>query len=280
MEFVKPVLLVLVGAFAAGAFFVSGLDHHLPRWARFWQEEPIRVAIVPSGTAEGCPPSYAIDNRTDQPVFLTLTDSSNTYLPPDSYRQPQNRNFDRDRDYPRGAAFDGADLTGGLGALNNPESSEPGVAPTEDNDPGDSNLGGSSAEFGDADSGYGRNPYSDDRNREPDDYTYENRGRDVPGPQSRNYPAPAGSYTPPPAPGGPLPLTPPENSSPFGAPTTPGYGPPQPGYGSSDYPAPPAAAYGAAAAKVRPGEIYFASSPNGFGRCEGNGNTVTLQFTE
>ena len=311
MEVVKPVLLFLVGVVAATIFFVFGFDHALPHWMRFPRAEPIGLAIVPSsaGAPAGCPVSYAIDNRTDQPVDLTMADSFGG--PPSPYGQgwqDQRQQHDWDR-APPSSFHVGADMIGLDQLL--PDSSEPAINAPDDLNAGDSNYGGSMAEYGNEGGNRYGNGYGDQQYGSSDEAGYGSTGWNY---QEQSLPPPvvgsaSGSVGPPPPPvtpqGQSIPLTPPDNASPYGAPQASPYGPPQqpygpalqqygpgyggngygpgyggngygPGYGGNGY----GYGYGPPANRIRPGEIFFASSGGGdVENCDRYSNTVTVQLS-
>ncbi len=287
MDYARPVLLFLVGIVVASMFFLFGGGRLLPHAMRFRLTEPIALAIVPSGAPSGCPETYAIDNRTDHLVLLTLSGASGPYTPPpqDSARWSDPGYDSGGQGYSPGSTHDSADMTG-LGSGSSPESTEPGIKPTDDAYPEDSNYGGSLSGYGsDNARGYDEGYY----NSSPNDYSYGDQNSDgyrsdaAGYGQGRTYGQPAvqpdvfshsrNDFPSPPS-GQPIPLTPPENSSPFGAPQLPQYG------DSRD------TGYGPPASPVRPGEIYFASAggtegSNGVPQgCNGSSNTVTVQLSD
>jgi hypothetical protein len=292
MDAARPVLLFLVGVVLTAAFFLMGLDHQVGRLFKAGSGG-IALAIVPTATPNGCPPTYAVDNRTGRDVFFTLAAPSGGYGPPapDDSRWNDPSYYRGARGGDPGSFANDADMTD-FGSVT-PESSEPGIKGTEDSYPDDSNYGGSLSEYGSS----APRPYDEEYySAHPDNYAYGDRDSfntagngaryaqaDNQQPQSRDVFSNGSSATPPPPPAGqPIPLTPGDNSSPFGAPQQPqfddrrdafrdgGYGPQQGGFG------PPAN-------RVRPGEIFFASAqgegepPQG---CDGAGNTVTVQLSE
>lgn len=277
MENAKPVLGFLVGIVVASAFFLFGLDHQFGRFFHFSRTDGIALAIVPSGAPDDCPPSYAIDNRTDRPVLFRLAGAPPDFAwPPHDDDRWGDPSYDSGagRDYLPAAAYDASDMTG-TDSDTTPESSEPGIRATEDAYSADSNYGGSLAEFG-ADDQHHYDEDSDIARSDEDAYggrgdggAYDHAG----GGQPRDGYFGNGDDIRPPPPGQPIPLTPPENSSPYGVPHPP------PSDGRSD------AGYGPPASRVRPGEIFFASAngPEGPGGprrgCNGSDNTVTVQLS-
>jgi hypothetical protein len=268
MENAKPVFGFLAGIVVASAFFLLGLDHQLGRYFHFSRVDGLALAIVPSRASGDCPASYAIDNRTDRSVFFTLADA-----PPDFARPRRDDDRWGDPSYDAGAgrddapaaSYDTSDMTG-LGSDRVPESAEPGIKATEDAYSADSNYGGSLAEYG-ADGPHHDDEDSDIARTDENAYggAYDHAGRE----QARDAYSGDGGDIPPPPPGQPIPLTPPENSSPYGAPVG----------GSGD------AGYGPQADRVRPGEIFFASATGAEGPygprrgCNGADNTVTVQLS-
>jgi hypothetical protein len=309
MDYTRPALLFFIGVLVASAFFLLGFDRILPRWMRPGHRDVIALAVVPSPSsgANGCPESYAIDNRTDRLVLFTLVGASDRYGPPPSddrrWNDPSYDRGSRSSSADYGSSY--ADMTGLTGGML-PDSSEPGVKQSEDGYPDDSNYGGSSPSYGadgsrnfDEGSYYGRGEgysYRDpnyDNGQGGSAYSQTgiagNRYADNQG--GYQYPPAGGSYAggrndlPPPPSGQPVPLTPPDNSSPYGAPNPSpyggGYGS---GYGSNDgygngY------GYGPRPDEVRPGEMIVASVPAPPGpdgqpqNCDQSGNTVTVQLS-
>ena len=263
MVYAKPVLLFLLGAVMASAFFLFDLDRFVPRGMRFWRAEPLALAIVPSGVsaADGCPVGYAIDNRTDRPVFFTLNDEAAPPLPPDRDAARWDRYRSRVGSYrphfsPAGMSEFEDTAT--------PASAEPGVRQSEEAYPDDSNYGGSSPEYGSDGQRFDRVFGSPDT--DADDVDANN---DSAGAYDQTDAGQYGAVPPPPA-GRPFPFAPPGNSSPYGAPNPPSYG--SPSYEPPSY---------NPANRVRPGEIAFLPpgdsevSPECGGR-----STVTLQLSE
>ena len=277
MENAKPVLGFLAGVVVASVFFLVGLDHQFGRFFRFSRNDGIALAIVPSGVPAHCPPSYAVDNRTDRPVFFTFAG-----VPPDFGGPPHDDDRSGDpsydngasRDYLPAASYDASDITGS-GGDTTPDSAEPGIRATDETYSADSNYGGSLAGYG-AD---GPNHFGDDAGDARMDEDVHDDGSEAGAYDRAGGEHPRGGYfggvsdIPPPPPGQPIPLTPPENSSPYGVPH------PAPYDGPGD------AGYGPPANRVRPGEIFFASANGSEGTdgprpgCHGRDNTVTVQLS-
>jgi hypothetical protein len=276
MDVLKPVLLFISGLVVASVFFLLHMDRWMPHFGG--GERAIVLAIQPPGAPgeDACPVTYAVDNRTDHLVVLALAGSAGPYSAPAPdgsqwNNQPYDRRYDS-RPAPRASA----DMFG-FGGDTVPESSEPGVHSTEDGFPDDSNYGGSLSEYGN-DGG---------RGARPDEYAY---GEGSSYAQPGSYGAAPGAYQgssaaspgyfssdrsniPPPPPGQPIPLTPGDNSSPYGAPATPGYGDPNdPNWQPQGSP-------------IRPGEIFFASTapsdnPDGQQQnCDPSASTVNVQLS-
>jgi hypothetical protein len=277
MDVLKPVLIFLSGLVVASIYFVFHLDRWVPHFGG--GEKAIALSILPPGGPgeDSCPVTYAVDNRTDHLVLLNLAGSAG----PDN-SQWNNRPYDNGhRNDPQPVPYGSADIIG-LGGDTVPESSEPGVRTSEDAFPDDSNYGGSLAEYGNDGGRYGES------GARPDDYaygegnsyaqagTYGSAPGGYPGSSAASqgfYSSDRGNIPPPPA-GQPIPLTPGDNSSPYGAPV-----PPDQGYGNPSDPN-----WGQAGSPIRPGEIFFASTtppdnPDGQPQnCDPNGNTVTVQL--
>jgi hypothetical protein len=286
MDSARPVLFLVVGVVLTAAFFLLGLDHLIGRLFQGGHSGGIALAIVPPNVQNGCPPTYAIDNRTNRDVLFTLAGATGGYGPPspDDSRTNDPSYYRGASSYSPGSTFGDADMMG-LGGDLNPESAEPGIKETEDAYPGDSNYGGSSSQYGNDgprqyDEGYYGAP--------PDNYHYGNSssysyrsdagmyaqsGAYPQGPPPRDAYA-GGSSLPPPLSSQSIPLTPPDNSSPYGAPASPQYGDPRD------------RGYGPPANRVRPGEIFFASTGGPQGPdgpppgCDQSGNTVTVQLSD
>jgi hypothetical protein len=296
MEYARSTILFFVGIFVASVFFIFGWDRPIERLLHIPHFDSIGLAIVPSGAPSDCPESYAIDNRTDRVVSFTMADAGGGYMPPDSGRWGAPA-YSRNSYSTRSSIED----MGPLPSDSVPDSSEPGVRASDDAYPEDSNYGGSLSEYG------------GDRPRQYEDRSYDTGGYDNSGGGSYSYDSrnaygsrsntynrassyqPSrdifasgnGAYPPPPA-GQSIPLTPPDNSSPYGAPPVPGYGdqrdggygaPQTSGYGDQS------SGYGPPANNIRPHEIFFSPTvggqegPDGGQGCNGADNTVTVQLS-
>lgn len=267
MELVKAAVLFFVGVAAAAVFFVSGWDHSLPHWLRVSRyREPIHLTIASGAASESpdCPATYAVDNRTDRAVVLTVADASPGYasLPPAS---DWPADYGDDHPYRHHTAFVTSDTHGPSGPPY-PGSSEPSVSPPDDSDPGFSNYGSSSPDYSTGE--YGRSD-SGDQYSAPGDYAYDER--DGYGDQQSAPYAQDGSgedFGGSPA-SQPIPLTPQYDSQDQSQlPPAQSYGPPS------------SAVIGPSPTRVKPGEVFFASSGNASPRCNGNAGTVTLQLSE
>lgn len=253
MEPLKPLLLFLAGAALASALFIFGVDRGLPHWLAFWREEPLAVTIdapfVPPD-AQGCQQTYAIDNRTDQKLFLTM----NAATPPlyDPYapdRESAYRPY-APPDYKSDATRDNSDVS-------LPQSELPSIAPPD-------NQGDGATQDSDDTYGGGADEQPPQRGA-PSGYGVQTGY----GPRS-GYGSPGGYAT-----------RPPRND--YGAQTpypSPDVGPP-----SSDYPppgydqgislVPPAA--GSSPNEIKPGQIYFPTTEGG---CDDAAHTVTIELRD
>jgi hypothetical protein len=277
MDVLKPFLLFVSGLVIASIFFLFHLDHRLAGMLSGGREKGIALAIIPPSEqgGDGCPATYAIDNRTDHLVLLSLAGAVGPFTSAPDDSRWNSRPYGDDRgNRSRRSSYGSADMMG-LGGDTTPDSSEPGVRSSDDAYPDDSNYGGSSSEYGDSGArsdGYG--------NARPDDYGGGSDGGYAPpsggyqGSPSRDIFADNNGNIPPPPAGQPVPLTPGDNSSPYGAPPTQGYGNPT----DPNWAGPPAS-------RVRPGEIFFASTapadgPDGPPQdCDPSVNTVTVQLS-
>lgn len=284
MDVLKPVLLFVSGLVVASVFFLFHMDRWVPHFGG--GERAVVLAIQPPGASgeDSCPVTYAVDNRTDHLVLLNLAGAAGPFSAPvPDGSQWNNQPYDHHYDS-RSAPRSSADMFG-LGGDTVPESSEPGVHSTEDGYPDDSNFGGSMSEYGDD----GARSYGGGGAR-PDEYAY---GEGSSYAQQGSYGSMSGGYQgssaaspgffssdrgniPPPPPGQPIPLTPGDNSSPYGAPAAPG---PE-GYGDPNDPN-----LQPAGSPIRPGEIFFASTApsddpdNQQQNCDPSAGTVSVQLS-
>jgi hypothetical protein len=252
MDPIRPLLWILAGAAAASVAFFFGLDRSLPHWLR-WRDDATAVALYApyvSPDASGCELTYAIDNRTDHRVFLTMNLTSQPPLEP---RSP----YDGSRYRPDPPDYDPDSSDNS--AVSVPESEAPSVAPPDDFNSGTAN-GGSS--YG----GYGTEEVPRHEYGAPAGY----------GPGA-GYGA-QGSYSgsPPPDYGPPSPAV---------APSRGYYGNPPGAYAgsASDQSVsllPPAAGPESGVSEIKPGQIFFSSSDNNpqGNACNDAAHTVTIEL--
>jgi hypothetical protein len=255
MEPLKSFLLFLAGAALASALFIFGVDRGLPHWLAFWREEPLALTVdapfVPPD-AQGCQQTYAIDNRTDQKLFLTM--NAATPPPYDPYapdRESAYRPY-APPDYKSDVSRDDSDVS-------LPESELPSIAPPDDHGDGATQ---------DSDTTYGSGAYEQPPRRNygaPTGYGMQTdygpqQGYGSPG----GYAAPASrSYDVPPTP----------YPSPDVGPPSPDYPPPGSDQGVSLVPP----AVGPGPSEIKPGQIYFPTTEGG---CDDAAHTVTIELRD
>ena len=254
MEALKPLLLFLAGAALASAVFIFGADRGLPHWLAFWREEPLALSIDASSVppdAQGCQQTYAIDNRTDQKLFLTMNAAEPPpYDPYDSDRESSYR--PTAPDYNNDGSRDEPDVS-------LPESELPSIAPPDDHGYGatessDDSYGGGAGEQSSqydrgAQTGYGVQTGYGPQPGYGAQSGYGSR-------PSRNYDVPRNAYP-----------------SPSVGPPSPDYPPPGSDQGISLVPP----AGGPRPSEIKPGQIYFSSPEGG---CDDAAHTVTIELRD